>query len=213
MLLLSVEAMRQESLTFDEPLDLTTGYSFWLGDYRLQEDSGALPQRWFALPLLVSKPNFPSREDAQWRQPGSLAQVPIDKFMFGWGNPDGANGVLGQANGPGHGLGGRVGGLLLGGASVWGYGRPRGLLLLRPGPNDARPWPSDDIGCNRRPVLFDERWLFLEFAAAVHLLASGGKHCMLRFVAGLKDVRGAGHPYGYHNAGLEDCAGAAVAGA
>lgn len=87
MLLLSVEAMRQESLTFDEPLDLTTGYSFWLGDYRLQEDSGALPQRWFALPLLVSKPNFPSREDAQWRQPGSLAQVPIDKFMFGSGNP------------------------------------------------------------------------------------------------------------------------------
>jgi 4-amino-4-deoxy-L-arabinose transferase-like glycosyltransferase len=90
MLLLSVDSMRRESVTFDEPLHLTAGYAAWVyGDYRLQESQGILPQRWFALPLLFSKVRFPSRDDVQWRKPGYQGLVPCQEFLFGSGNDSG----------------------------------------------------------------------------------------------------------------------------
>ena len=53
---LSVASMRRESVTIDEPLNLTAGYTFMkFGDYRLADTNGVLPQRWFALPLLGMK--------------------------------------------------------------------------------------------------------------------------------------------------------------
>jgi hypothetical protein len=73
MVSLSVDSFRRESLTLDEPLHLTAGYTFWsFGDFRLQLSHGALPQRWYAIPLLFSKLEFPSLEDPSWRQPGYL---------------------------------------------------------------------------------------------------------------------------------------------
>ena len=44
------------------PLNLTAGYTFWNGDYRLDDTNGVLPQRWFALPLLLMPVNFPARD-------------------------------------------------------------------------------------------------------------------------------------------------------
>jgi hypothetical protein len=90
MFLLAFDSVRRESVTVDESLHLTAGYTFWaFGDYRLQESGGALPQRWFALPLLFSNVQFPSRDDDSWRHPGYLALPICRKFFFAAGNnPD-----------------------------------------------------------------------------------------------------------------------------
>ena len=56
----------EKSNTFDEPLHITCGYSYWtLNDYRLHPDNGILPQRLFALPLLTLHPRFP-KDPAAW---------------------------------------------------------------------------------------------------------------------------------------------------
>jgi hypothetical protein len=55
-------------VTFDETFHIVSGYSYWLfGDFRLHPSNGNLPQRWAALPLLWLKPEFPSRDQANWR--------------------------------------------------------------------------------------------------------------------------------------------------
>jgi 4-amino-4-deoxy-L-arabinose transferase-like glycosyltransferase len=87
MFLLAVDSVRRESVTYDEPLHLTAGYTFWaFDDYRLQESHGALPQRWFALPLLFEKVKFPSRDDDAWHHPGYLGLPICRKFLFDSGN-------------------------------------------------------------------------------------------------------------------------------
>ena len=90
MFSLAVDSLRRESVTIDEPLHLTAGYTFWaFGDYRLQESHGALPQRWFALPLLVANVKFPSRDDDSWHHPGFLGLQTCQKFFYNSGNnPD-----------------------------------------------------------------------------------------------------------------------------
>jgi 4-amino-4-deoxy-L-arabinose transferase-like glycosyltransferase len=90
MFSLAVDSLRWESVTLDEPLHLTAGYAFCaFGDYRLQESHGALPQRWFALPLLVTDVKFPSREDDSWHHPGYLGLQACFKFFFdSSNNPD-----------------------------------------------------------------------------------------------------------------------------
>ena len=90
MFLLAFDSLRRESVTVDEPLHLTAGYASWaFGDYRLQESNGALPQRWFSIPLLFSDVRFPARGDADWRHPGYLGLFICDKFLFHSGNdPD-----------------------------------------------------------------------------------------------------------------------------
>ncbi|HEY4988237.1 MAG TPA: glycosyltransferase family 39 protein, partial [Opitutaceae bacterium] len=43
------------------------GYSYWvLNDYRLHPENGVLPQRWMALPLLLSGAVFPSLDQYYW---------------------------------------------------------------------------------------------------------------------------------------------------
>jgi hypothetical protein len=54
-------------VTFDETAHLTAGYSYWTtGEYRLQPENGNLPQRWAALPMLVTKPNAPAWAGKAW---------------------------------------------------------------------------------------------------------------------------------------------------
>ena len=54
--------------TGDEIAHLTAGYSYWTtNDYRLQPENGNLPQRWAAIPLLASRPKFPSLDQNAWR--------------------------------------------------------------------------------------------------------------------------------------------------
>src|SRR5208337_2826288 len=54
--------------TGDEIAHLTAGYSYWTtNDYRLQPENGNLPQRWAAIPLLASRPRFPSLDQNAWR--------------------------------------------------------------------------------------------------------------------------------------------------
>ena len=61
-------ATRQKCTTFDEIAHLTGGYSHWLtGDYRLNPESGLLPQRWAALPLLLCDVRFPQLDQERWR--------------------------------------------------------------------------------------------------------------------------------------------------
>jgi hypothetical protein len=66
---LALRASREKCTTYDEIAHLTSGYSYWLyHDYRLQPENGNWPQRWAALPLLVSQPHFPDQEGAAWQK-------------------------------------------------------------------------------------------------------------------------------------------------
>jgi 4-amino-4-deoxy-L-arabinose transferase-like glycosyltransferase len=69
--MLAVTASMHKSPTFDEPAHLTGGYSYWLrGDYRLNPENGNLPQRWAALPLLVTQPTFIATDAPSWNRAG-----------------------------------------------------------------------------------------------------------------------------------------------
>jgi tetratricopeptide (TPR) repeat protein len=74
--------------TFDEVLHIVAGVSYWtLDDYRLQPENGNLPQRWAALPLLLTQPAFPARDTDLWRQ--SNAVLLGRQYLFSMGNdPD-----------------------------------------------------------------------------------------------------------------------------
>jgi hypothetical protein len=64
---MAITAVREKSPTYDEPAHLTAGYSYWLtNDFRLNPENGNLPQRWAALPLLISRPNFIALDDQSW---------------------------------------------------------------------------------------------------------------------------------------------------
>jgi hypothetical protein len=65
---MALTAAFEKSPTYDEPAHLTAGYSYWLkNDFRLDPENGNLPQRWAALPLLLSRPKFISLENEAWR--------------------------------------------------------------------------------------------------------------------------------------------------
>jgi hypothetical protein len=65
--LLAITASQQKSPTYDEPTHLAAGYSYWLtNDFRLDPENGSLSSRWNALPLLVTRPNFPIESNA-WK--------------------------------------------------------------------------------------------------------------------------------------------------
>jgi hypothetical protein len=87
---LSIASMRRESVTIDEPMNLTAGFTYGaFGDYRLNDTNGILPQRWFALPLLFMPVKFPSRDSAAWHQPNYLGVDICGDFIFASGNdPD-----------------------------------------------------------------------------------------------------------------------------
>ena len=54
--LLGFTSFIRESPTFDEPLHLTGGYSYWnFNDYRINPENGNFSQRWAAFPLMFDK--------------------------------------------------------------------------------------------------------------------------------------------------------------
>ena len=58
----------RKSPVFDEVPHLTAGVSHWrTGDYRLNPEQGALPQRWSALPVAFGPFQFPTTEQEAWR--------------------------------------------------------------------------------------------------------------------------------------------------
>jgi hypothetical protein len=62
-------AVADKSSAFDEVLHLTGGYSYWkFGDFRIQPENGNLPQRWAAMPLLLSDPRFPDLNQEAWKK-------------------------------------------------------------------------------------------------------------------------------------------------
>ena len=83
---LAVSATIDLGVTGDETVHLTGGYSYWrFNDYRLHPENGNLPQRWAALPLLVSNPtlNATARPDL-WRE-SDVWQIG-QSFFFESGN-------------------------------------------------------------------------------------------------------------------------------
>jgi hypothetical protein len=74
------------SVTSDETGHIVAGYSYWLyGDYRLQPENGNLPQRWGAMPYLLSNSGFDlTNNESDWRRSNvwNIAQ----KFLFEEGN-------------------------------------------------------------------------------------------------------------------------------
>jgi hypothetical protein len=158
--ILAVTAVLQKSNTYDEPLYLTGGYSYWkYGDYRINPENGNLPQRWAALPLLAMAPNFPSLNKPQW-DPWQLA---FDFFYTS--NNDPSRMVLA----------GRVmiallaatGGVLVFGWSSRLYGRGGGLI-------------STVLYCFSTAILAHGRLITADLAVALFFLASVG--CLWRML-------------------------------
>ncbi len=84
-LLLGIGSMSGKSLTFDEGIHLTSGYSYWLrNDFRLQPESGVLIQRYEALPLVLMNINFPGENTRGWKQ--ALQYLVADEFFYSCGN-------------------------------------------------------------------------------------------------------------------------------
>jgi len=65
--LLAMSSVWESSATCDEVAHLTAGYSYFhTGDWRLVPEHPPLAELWAALPLLVSKPTFPTLEQPAW---------------------------------------------------------------------------------------------------------------------------------------------------
>jgi hypothetical protein len=83
---LAVSATIDLGVTGDETVHLTGGYSYWrFNDYRLHPENGNLPQRWAALPLLVSQPRLEPRDRPElwfWSDVWQVGQ----SFFFESGN-------------------------------------------------------------------------------------------------------------------------------
>ncbi len=70
-------SLREKSLTLDEGVHATAGYTFWhYNDYRLNPENGNLPQRVMALPLLFADYKFPGTDSDIWRN--------ADKWAVTW---------------------------------------------------------------------------------------------------------------------------------
>lgn len=82
---LALTAARKQAPAFDELIHLASGYSYWrTSDYRLHAENGNFPQRWAALPLLLSDTQFPATD-----QPAYLASsqwVIARQFFYKVGN-------------------------------------------------------------------------------------------------------------------------------
>ncbi|HTX66022.1 MAG TPA: glycosyltransferase family 39 protein [Opitutaceae bacterium] len=121
---LMLASLWHKSQTFDELGGATAGYTYWrFNDYRLDPESGNLPQRLVALPLLSGHYQFPSRDSAAWHS--SNVWVLGYQWLYQSGND--AIGMLRRSR--------AVSGLLavLLGALVWAWSRrlfgPWGGLL------------------------------------------------------------------------------------
>src|SRR5439155_6460140 len=66
--LLATSALRDKCNTCDEIIHLAGGCSYWLNnDYRLQPENGNLPQRWHALPMILTGAKLPAAADPDWK--------------------------------------------------------------------------------------------------------------------------------------------------
>lgn len=84
---LALTAVRTEGVTSDETAHLTAGYAYWqFDDYRFQPENGNLPQRWGALPLLVTQPRLDPADHADWWEISDVWRV-AHAFFFNDGNP------------------------------------------------------------------------------------------------------------------------------
>jgi len=77
-----------KSATFDEPLHIVGGASYWrLNDYRLHPENGNLPQRWCAIPLVLAGWPLPSSEHPGWAVSNTTGLA--RSYLFEIGNPSG----------------------------------------------------------------------------------------------------------------------------
>ncbi len=80
-----ITASREKGVSFDEGLQLAVGYNIWLnGDLRIEGANGDLVKRWATLPYLLSKPQFVTRDDPDWK--ASRAYNLAHSFLFRLGN-------------------------------------------------------------------------------------------------------------------------------
>jgi len=64
---IAVGSKLHESVTSDELVHLTGGYTFWkFSDYRLHPENGILPQRWEALPTWLAGAKYPTLNQKYW---------------------------------------------------------------------------------------------------------------------------------------------------
>ena len=82
---MALSASWQKGMSFDEGLQIATGYNIWLrNDLRIEASNGDLVKRWATLPLLLSKPAFPPVSDPDWR--AGRAYRMAFTFFFEQGN-------------------------------------------------------------------------------------------------------------------------------
>ncbi len=82
---MALSASWQKGMSFDEGLQIATGYNIWLrNDLRIEAANGDLVKRWATLPLLLSKPAFPPVSDTDWR--AGRAYRMAFTFFFEHGN-------------------------------------------------------------------------------------------------------------------------------
>jgi hypothetical protein len=83
--IMAVSASRQKGPAFDETDHLAAGYNAWLNhDFSLDPGNGDFVRRWATVPLLFSKPAFPSLSDPNWRKAQSFGVG--YKLLFELGN-------------------------------------------------------------------------------------------------------------------------------
>jgi hypothetical protein len=86
---MAVGASSSKSVAFDEMAHLTAGYTYWAyNDYRLHPENGNWPQRWAALPVVMSSARFPPLDQPAWTL--SNMYVMGDQFFYMSGNDAGA---------------------------------------------------------------------------------------------------------------------------
>jgi len=86
---LMLASVRNKSLTCDEIVHATAGYTYWqFNDYRLNPENGNLPQRVMALPLLLTHQRFPTLESEDWQSSDEWAMG--DQWFHHLGNDVGA---------------------------------------------------------------------------------------------------------------------------
>jgi len=82
---IGLSAAQQKSPTFDEPVHLTGGYTYWaFNDYRMHPDNGNWSQRFAALPVWLGGYSFPTVNDPDWK--GANQWGLSENFFFRRGN-------------------------------------------------------------------------------------------------------------------------------
>jgi hypothetical protein len=83
--IMAVSASREKGPAFDETDHLAAGYNAWLNhDFSLDPGDGDFVRRWATVPLLFSKPAFPSLSDPNWRKAQAFGVG--NELLFSLGN-------------------------------------------------------------------------------------------------------------------------------